>query len=999
MEITQAQKNKLKKILDLSNKGLPAILEYLFELEDKLETEIPQIKDIISRLKGDKGDNYILTDEDKNDFVNTVLSLIDNEHIAKKVLDLIEIDYTSIAKEASKLIEIPKVEKIDYKKIQKEVLAEIVLPEVKNGKDADEVMIVDKVVSTMEKNLPQFGEAFRDGLELLQGDERLDKSAIKGLDDIIAKANEPKVSYTGLTGVKELIAGSNITIDNSNLQYPVISSTGGGGGGVSSVVAGININVDATDPANPIINSLSDRYKTTSTTSQAIVSTGTLTFTVDANLAYTSQQDVIIAYNDSNHMHGRVVSYSGTTLIIDITHKTGSGTYALWDINLDGIAFGDIGWTKTGTNVILSTITDNVGVGIASPTGKFAVKGNGTGTGVLTQFLDSSNNAKFTVLDNGTVNIVNSSPAGLQFTDSGSSPDINFQYAGTTRSSIKGGGGSGYDLYFSTNGANRMAIDGSGNIGINTTTPNYKLEIAGGTDNVALRVTGTGTGAQWTGRIVAGGTNNVFLMGEYNAMAWLGAHNAALNAWSDFYINPDGTNKLYLGAIGSFVGGPAMTINNANGNVGIGTTTPGYKLDVKSSGNNLLSVATSGFVTIGYNNNSALFFASDAGATLTRYAGETYLDGYGVSSKINFRTGGSPSNRMIIDENGNVGIGTSSPAFSLSFGTSLFFSGSKLALYESGGSSLYGFGVTANSVDFYASGSLTAQFTGGATGIKMAAGLMLGATYVASSPPTNGLAVQGFAGLGIATPSRQLDVGGINATATVNVVEMSRLTRPLTGGVKWGNAAEWALGSYSTAINSETRLDLKLNNGGTSDPDMTAMTWLANGNVGISITAPTAGVHIRAGTATAGTAPLKFTAGTALTAVEAGVFEFSNSEAGLTFSAVSTRRSIAYRNPIVSTITSSATPTPTAGEDHFTVTALAAGATFAAPTGTPTDGQILMIRIKDNGTARTLAFNAIYRAIGVTLPTTTVISKTLYLRCVYNSADTKWDVLAVGQEA
>jgi len=58
-----------------------------------------------------------------------------------------------------------------------------------------------------------------------------------------------------------------------------------------------------------------------------------------------------------------------------------------------------------------------------------------------------------------------------------------------------------------------------------------------------------------------------------------------------------------------------------------------------------------------------------------------------------------------------------------------------------------------------------------------------------------------------------------------------------------------------------------------------------------------------------------------------------------------------------------------------------------------------VIRIKDNGTARAISYGSQYRAIGVTLPTTTVISKTLYLAMVYNAADTKWDVLAVGQEA
>jgi hypothetical protein len=100
------------------------------------------------------------------------------------------------------------------------------------------------------------------------------------------------------------------------------------------------------------------------------------------------------------------------------------------------------------------------------------------------------------------------------------------------------------------------------------------------------------------------------------------------------------------------------------------------------------------------------------------------------------------------------------------------------------------------------------------------------------------------------------------------------------------------------------------------------------------------------------------------------------------------------------TIASSSTPTPNAdADDLYVVTALAVGATFGAPTGTPANGQSLVIRIKDNASPQTLAFNAIYRAIGVTLPTTTVAGKTMYLGCIYNSADTKWDVLSVIQQA
>lgn len=93
---------------------------------------------------------------------------------------------------------------------------------------------------------------------------------------------------------------------------------------------------------------------------------------------------------------------------------------------------------------------------------------------------------------------------------------------------------------------------------------------------------------------------------------------------------------------------------------------------------------------------------------------------------------------------------------------------------------------------------------------------------------------------------------------------------------------------------------------------------------------------------------------------------------------------------------SNATPTPNADTtDVHIITALAAGATFAAPTGTPTQGQQLIIRVKDNGTARALGWNAIYRASSdLALPTTTVLSKTLYCGFIYNATDSKWDLLA-----
>jgi hypothetical protein len=77
---------------------------------------------------------------------------------------------------------------------------------------------------------------------------------------------------------------------------------------------------------------------------------------------------------------------------------------------------------------------------------------------------------------------------------------------------------------------------------------------------------------------------------------------------------------------------------------------------------------------------------------------------------------------------------------------------------------------------------------------------------------------------------------------------------------------------------------------------------------------------------------------------------------------------------------------------------LTGAVTIAAPSGTPTDGQKLILRIQDNGTARALTWNAIYTAIGNLLPSTTSANKLLYVGCIYNSATVKWDVVAITQQ-
>jgi len=103
----------------------------------------------------------------------------------------------------------------------------------------------------------------------------------------------------------------------------------------------------------------------------------------------------------------------------------------------------------------------------------------------------------------------------------------------------------------------------------------------------------------------------------------------------------------------------------------------------------------------------------------------------------------------------------------------------------------------------------------------------------------------------------------------------------------------------------------------------TVMTMKGNGNVGIGVTSPTAALHLKAGTATANSAPLKFTSGTNLTTAEAGAMEYNGTN--LLFTPSTVRHTVNHGLTASATLDFGSTNAQNSADLTITVTGAADG--------------------------------------------------------------------------
>ena len=260
---------------------------------------------------------------------------------------------------------------------------------------------------------------------------------------------------------------------------------------------------------------------------------------------------------------------------------------------------------------VVDASANRVGIGTSSPTQKLDVRG-GTGAGAITHAIFTGTSSR-----------------GLEIRTR--SDTSGGQNSGTAEINSADSEGTGGDLAFSSNGNVRMFIDGGGNVGIGNTGPTNKLSIG---QNL-------GTGFAIT---AASGT-------PYGMV--LQTDEGTPSANPNFWVRTNDGNAVST----------LFRIQN-NGLVGIGTTNPLNPLHVKQSGGSHLFALETTYATdrSGRGQISWRDSANITGGIWTEY------DGTNVSMRFGnlYSSGYNTNTSMIIRGNGNVGIGTASPAARLS---------------------------------------------------------------------------------------------------------------------------------------------------------------------------------------------------------------------------------------------------------------------------------------------------------------------------------------------
>jgi hypothetical protein len=356
---------------------------------------------------------------------------------------------------------------------------------------------------------------------------------------------------------------------------------------------------------------------------------------------------------------------------------------------------------SSGTERVRIDSSGNVGIGTTSPT--FA---NGSGleiqrAGIATLRLQDTTNVANVELQSG--------ESGLHVR-------------------VGANGSSGNLFNVSSAGTSRLLIDTSGNVGIGTTSPSAKLEVIG---TIKQK-----TGAAYTNYVQQSVSEAQLTFSTYS--------NNQTSFPSAIKFSPNGTE--------------AVRIDN-DGNVGIGTATPTYNLDVQGPTNGIIRAYGPSIGRLSLQNSTNHYSTSVQGSNWLFYDESAGAE------------------RMRINSSGNVGIGTTSPSARLD---SRVPDGSTTSLR-------LGRTDTASYWDFIHAGNDLRIYNQGGTGQDILLGINSG-----------GIDQGNKVGIGTASPSAKLDVVGLaNINDGNSNVMISSANTTMTGTAN--TTVGYQAGRYNTS--------------------------------------------------------------------------------------------------------------------------------------------------------------------------------------------------------